>query len=125
MGARDLNKRISDVSLVDKQSLRTALGDTSLFVNAELLLHKNYGIGLDQIEDRQLYDDTRSRLRSSFVPETNLSPALGNELIYLQKRRTANLLQRAPTVIESAYRQGRISSPNAIRVAIAAEMSLR
>ncbi len=102
------------LSQVDNQTLQAALDDDSLFANAELLLHENYGICLDQVEDRKLYLLTRDRLRSTLAPEAILSPALSHELAYLQKLRTANFLQRAPSIIASAYRQGRISSPRAM-----------
>ncbi|MDT8418944.1 MAG: hypothetical protein RQ754_00780 [Desulfuromonadales bacterium] len=99
---------------LDNQVLQTALADTSVFVNAELLLHRNYGIGLHQIEDRTLYRQVRDRLRSSRETINLLSPGLNEELAYLQKLRTARILQAAPDVIESAYQQGRIEAPNAM-----------
>ncbi len=101
-------------SRLDNQSLQDSLADTSVFVNAELLLHQEYGIGLNQIEDRELYSHTRDRLRASLAREPRFSTPLNPELSYLQKYRTASLLQTAPSVVESAYQQGRISSPNAM-----------
>ncbi len=99
---------------LDNQSLQNALTDTSQFVNAELLLHENYGIGLGQIEDRKLYRHTRERLRASLQSETWLPSVNNSELAYLQRLRTATILQAAPLAIETAYRQGRISAPNAM-----------
>ncbi|PLX88573.1 MAG: hypothetical protein C0619_12335 [Desulfuromonas sp.] len=99
---------------IDNQMLQAALADTSVFVNAELLLHRNYGIGLSQIEDRTLYRQVRDRLLSSRESISLLSPGLTDELAYLQKLRTARILQAAPEVIESAYQQGRITAPNAM-----------
>lgn len=101
-------------NLLDGKVLQDALEDTSLFVNAELLLHQNYGIFLDQIEDRSLYLYTREHLRSNLESEGRLSNVVKRDLVYLQKLRTASILQSVPAVIETAYQQGRISSPNAM-----------
>ncbi|OEU64763.1 MAG: hypothetical protein BA863_15870 [Desulfovibrio sp. S3730MH75] len=106
--AIDANK-----NLFDGQRLQDALADTSHFVNAELLLHKNYGIGLEQVENRKLYHDVRDRLSSSLKPGAKIL-LLNRELTYLQKLRTASMLQSAPAVIETAYQQGRIAAPNAM-----------
>jgi hypothetical protein len=97
---------------LDNQTLQNALADTSVFVNAELLLHKNYGIGLNQVEDRKLYRHARERLRSSLKSTARLTA--NTELAYLQKLRTANILQTAPAVIATAYQQGQIASPTAM-----------
>jgi hypothetical protein len=100
--------------LLDRQTLQAALKDTSKFMNAELLLHNNYGIGLEQIEDRKLYRRARERLRASLESQPGIFQANRAELDYLQKLRTATILQSAPAVIESAYQQGRIAAPNAM-----------
>lgn len=101
-------------SQLDNQWLQEALTDTSRFVNAELLLHKNYGIGLNQVEDRKLYRQVRNLLRSTHVPGTPQTISLQREIDYLQKLRTANILQAAPAVIADVYQQGRIEAPNAM-----------
>lgn len=100
--------------LFDGETLFNSLADTSHFVNAELLLHENYGIGLEQIEDRKLYHDIRDRLSSSLEPGAQFSFTLNREIAYLQKLRTARILQSAPLVISTAYQQGRIAAPNAM-----------
>lgn len=100
--------------LLDNKALRETLTDTSLFVNAELLLHKNYGISLNQIEDRTLYSRTRERLRASLNTGDRHSAAFNSEFAYLQKLRTAAILQGTPGAIENAYHQGRISAPHAM-----------
>ncbi len=103
-----------DKGQLDSQSLRDALAETALFVNAELLLHRNFGIGLAQIEDRELYYQARELLGSSLKPENRLSPSFRSEINYLTKLRSANLLKDVPVVIQSAFQQGRISSPKAM-----------
>jgi hypothetical protein len=103
-----------ETRLLDRQTLEDSLEDTSMFMNAELLLHNNYGIGLEQVEDRQLYRRARERLRASLEVQTGIVQANSAELDYLQKLRTATILQSAPAVIESVYQEGRIAAPNAM-----------
>ncbi len=99
---------------LDNQTLRETLADTSHFINAELLLHEQYGIGLGQVENRQLYRDIRDRLRSRLKAGGEFSFSLNSELAHLQKLRTAYLLQAAPAVTAATYQQGRITAPNAM-----------
>jgi len=99
---------------LDNLALRASLEDTAQFVNAELLLHRNYGIKMEQIEDRSLYSRARERLRASFGSGSSRSGIPLGELSYLQKLRTAAILQNIPAAIDDAYRQGRISAPNAM-----------
>ncbi len=99
---------------IDNQTLQDALADTTHFINAELLLHEQYGIALGQIENRQLYRDVRDRLRSRLKAGAEFSFTLYSELAHLQKLRTAYLLQAAPAVTAAAYQQGRIAAPNAM-----------
>jgi hypothetical protein len=101
-------------SSLDNQTLQDALADTTHFINAELLLHEKYGIGLGQVENRELYRDVRDRLRSRLKAGAEVSFSLYSELAHLQKLRTAYLLQAAPAVTATAYQQGRIAAPNAM-----------
>lgn len=99
---------------VDDTSLRTRLADRSVFVNAELLLHERFGIGLNQVEDRALYRQARDLLRISMSSSSLISSEVHNELEYLQKLRTINLLKKAPEVVDAALKNGLISAPNAM-----------
>ncbi len=94
---------------LDNQELQAALTQSTSFVNAELLLHRNYGIGLQQVEDRALYRQVRDLLRRS-----RFTSDAGRELDYLQKLRSAIILKRAPAVLAAAYRQERIPAPSAM-----------
>ena len=96
------------------EELAAELTDTSAFVNAELLLHRNYGIGLQQIEDQSLYWQTRDRLQTGLTGAARLKPGFVAGLEYLQKLRLAAILQNIPEAIEGEYRQGRIASPRAM-----------
>lgn len=102
---------------LDDRVLQDALADTTHFVNAELLLHYKYGIGLQQVEDRALYLNVKERLRSSLNATAKFSFANYCELVQLQKLRTAHLLQSVPVVVAEAYQQGRIAAPNAMLTA--------
>ncbi len=108
-GAIDATK-----SPLDNQTLQDTLADTTHFINAELLLHEQYDIGLEQVENRQLYRDVRDRLGSQLQAGAAFSFSHDSELAHLQKLRTAYVLQAAPTVTAAAYQQGRIAAPNAM-----------
>ncbi len=99
---------------LDNQAIQDALADTTHFVNAELLLHEQYGIGLEQVEDRKLYRDVRDLLKANLQAGSKFSFARYNELAHLQKLRTAYLVQSAPMVIAKAHQQGRVAAPNAM-----------
>jgi hypothetical protein len=96
------------------EELAAELTDTSAFVNAELLLHRNYGIGLQQIEDQTLYRQTRDRLRSGLTGTARLEPGFAAGIDYLQKCRLAAILQNIPEAIAGEYRLGRIATPRAM-----------
>lgn len=101
-------------SSLDNQLLMEKLANTSVFVNAEVLLHENFGIGLNQIEDRTLYRQSRDLLRLSKLTSNLISSEVLLELDYLQKLRTVNLLQKAPEIVDAAHNRGQISLPNAM-----------
>ncbi|MDZ4185450.1 MAG: hypothetical protein U1D97_10790 [Desulfuromonadales bacterium] len=98
----------------DNVVLEEALADTSTFINADLLLHRNYGIALHQIEDRDLYRNARDHLHAGLEGGYRLPASFGLEMDYLQERRSAAILQKLPAVINAAYHQGQIVQPRAI-----------
>jgi hypothetical protein len=99
---------------LDGPALEETLADTSTFINADLLLHRNYGIGLQQVEDRDLYLNVRQYLLSGLKSDESLPASFGLELEYLQERRSAAILQGIPAVIDNEYRLGNIAQPRAI-----------
>lgn len=99
---------------LDDPTLEETLSDMSTFINADLLLHRNYGIALHQVEDRDLYRNAREYLLSGLQSDAHLRAPFGLELEYLQERRSAAILQKIPAVINDAYCQGRIAQPRAI-----------
>ncbi|HKK02207.1 MAG TPA: hypothetical protein VJ955_08570, partial [Desulfuromonadales bacterium] len=94
--------------------LKQRLADTSRFVNAELLLHRHYGIGLYQVEDRVLYTRARILLLSGLTGAAALSPDFDGDLAYLQDRRLAAILQNIPAALADVSRQEQISAPKAM-----------
>ena len=105
---------VGNDSVLGNQALKQLLADTSHFINAELLLHDKYGIGLEQVEDRKLYRAVKERLQAALGGASNASGALFREIAHLQQLRSAHLLNAAPAVVAAAYHQGRIDTPNAM-----------
>lgn len=84
---------------LDSATLMRRLGDTATFVNAELLLHEQYGIGLLQVEDRELYRHTQQLLHAGLTSAACLDPSFSARLANLQKRRSAAFLQGVPAAL--------------------------
>ena len=98
----------------DDAALLAQLADTTTFVNAELLLHRSFGVALAQVEDPELYRHTSQLLRAGLETGAVLDPGYEPTLTYLQQRRLAAILQGAPAAIEAAFRQGSIDRPRAM-----------
>jgi len=98
---------------LDHATLVQRLADTATFVNAELLLHEHYGIGLRQVEDQDLYDRTRELLHASFTA-ARLDPGFDGRLAYLQKCRSAALLQGVPAALTQLARPGTEAASGAL-----------
>ena len=113
-GRQERIEIIDEIVRHDAAALEEALADTSTFINADLLLHRNYGIALHQIEDRDLYRNARDHLHAGLEGGYRLPASYGLELEYLQERRSAAILQKIPAVINAAYHQGEIVQPRAI-----------
>lgn len=113
-GRQDRTEIVDALVRHDEETLEAALADTSTFINADLLLHRNYGIALHQIEDRDLYRNARDHLHAGLEGGYRLPASFSLELEYLQERRSAAILQNLPAVINAAYHQGEIVQPRAI-----------
>ena len=100
----------------DNNALEKQLGDNSRYVNAEMLLMKQFQIPAGQIEDLHLYNAVLTRMLqledNTADPGTCLS--LKAEISSLQEKRTAALLQKIPAAIEEEFRNGNISNENAM-----------
>ena len=102
------------MTLFDGKILEEKLADTTVFTNAEMLLHQNYGVRLRQVEDREMYGSVKNFLCESLERGTVLSPSFGTELEYLQKRRSAIILQRIPAIIEAEQKEGNLEVAGAM-----------
>lgn len=99
---------------LDDLGLENILADTSVFMNADLLLRRDYGVALHQVEDQELYRSVREYLVAGWLGGASLHAPFGPEFAYLQERRSAAILQRIPFLINNEYRLGHISRPRAM-----------
>ena len=103
---------------LDIKVLEEQLSNDKVFVNAEILLKEHHQLRIQQIEDKDLYQDvTKGILRLVGAGRNNEIcdySLLKSELDYLQERRTAAMLQRAPEVIDRELREGYIKEKKAI-----------
>ena len=95
---------------IDKAALQNRLADTSTFVNAEMLLHEVHGVGLEQVEDRALYLQTRKLLQSRLNNNSLLAVSAGeaDTLDALQRLRTAVILQNSLAAMGSVPHRGAV-----------------
>lgn len=98
------------------QFIEERLSDTSVYLNAEMLLKEHFRICTRQIEDRELYEavgECLNRLEGAGddIVEATL---LHEELCYLQEKRTAVMLQKIPEIVEEEIRRGRVTVRKAI-----------
>lgn len=89
----------------DSELLVQSLEDTAVFVNAEMLLRKRYGVALQQIEDRKLYLKTRELLHPRAGLSGGSSLPFATELVYMQKLRSLSVLQKAPEILAKANQE--------------------
>ncbi|MBP1717038.1 MAG: hypothetical protein H6Q43_476 [Deltaproteobacteria bacterium] len=111
----DSEKKRSAESL-DLKTLEAKLADKTAFLNAEILLKRNYPIILQQVEDKRCYDEVGSLMKKFFgggcSPEEYARTKA--ELNSLQDKRTAVMLQKVPEIIDREYDEGRIKTRKAI-----------
>jgi len=99
----------------DMQALEKRLSDNKVYVNAEMLLKETHSIRLRQVEDKALYDAVRANILKLATNGIACDySAVNSELEYLQERRTAAMLQKAPKIINDEFEQGDIRSRKAI-----------
>ena len=101
---------------LDTVTLEKRLGSDDVYANAEMLLMESHGVRSRQVEDIELYNAVRDRIR---LLEKNRDDPYGSLFIkssldYLQERRTAAMLQKVPDIISREFRQGGIKHKRAI-----------
>ena len=104
---------------LDGATLTRWLSDTSSFVNAEILLHEQYGIYLQQVEDRELYNNVREALLASQVDDEQPWAVLDGRLESLQKRRSAAIVQRATELSQSNSLSGDVPGNAILTIGLA------
>jgi hypothetical protein len=111
---RTADQKGSHPAPLDLKILEEKLSDTTSFINAEMLLMKNYHLQTEQVEDPKWYDAVARFIRK-LVSSDNSSDyyLVKSELDYLQERRTAAMLQEIPGIIDAEYQQGSIKGKKA------------
>ena len=106
--------RIGEMAPADLGALEKELGDNRTFVNAEMLLKRNYPLYLEQVEDKTFYTAVSNEIRNLMICKNNDDYCLvKSALDYLQDRRTAAMLQKIPGVIQDQFDQGKIKDRKA------------
>lgn len=100
----------------DTKTLEEKLGKEDAYINAEMLLMESHSIKSQQVEDINLYNAAREKIKllEKYGNDTYESLFIKSGLDYLQERRSAAMLQKIPEVIDSEYRAGRIKNKKAI-----------
>jgi hypothetical protein len=99
---------------LDIKVLEEKLSDTTSFINAEMLLMKNYHLRTQQIENPKWHQAVASFIRKLAASKTSRDYyRVKSELDYLQERRTAAMLQEIPGIIDAEYQQGSIKGKKA------------
>jgi hypothetical protein len=110
------NKR-KKPELLDSANLEERLADNRTNVTAEILLKRNYGLRIRQVEDKFLYDvvhDAICKLSADeATPACNFLP-LESRLQYLQEMRAASMLQKIPVVVDEEFQHGNIRNERAL-----------
>ncbi len=101
---------------LDMVTLENQLSDQKAFINAELLLKKNYPLRLKQVEDKDTYMAVNASLRKLVACDTDSSEFLRvrADLDYLQEKRTAQMLQKIPEVINAEFQEGHIKAKKGV-----------
>jgi hypothetical protein len=111
-----LEEKLSCPESIDLKTLEEKLSDNRSFVNAELLLKRNYSLRLRQVEDAKSHRAVGELIHKLVNCRNDNSEYLRvkSQLDYLQEKRTAAMLQRIPEIIQAEFQQGNIKARKAI-----------
>ncbi len=114
--ALDTYNPVSNPVHLDNLLIQEKLTAVTPYVNAEMLLMKYHSFLASQVEDKGIYDAVRNSLCKLSTAGRQSSAFAGDlaELLYLQKVRTAQILQNIPDVIENEFLSGAIENRNAL-----------
>jgi hypothetical protein len=98
------------------ESLEQRFSDGSTYINAEMLLSKNFPLLVKQVEDKDLYQTIYQNIRLLVQSKGDLEKSflIRSELDYLQKRRVGTMLQKIPEIVNREFREGHIDDKKAL-----------
>lgn len=101
---------------LDMETLEKKLGNEDVYINAEILLKQSFSIIWRQVENKERYEAVveKVRLLEKFRYNTFEAQYRYLGLNYLQERRSADMLQNIPEIIEEEYLAGMIKNRKAI-----------
>ncbi len=106
---------LAEAQAYDYATLEAKFADTSVFINADMLLRSNYQVGLQQVEDREIYQRVGEFMQRARNAGNNIDvQAFNRELNFIQEVRTAAMLQNVPQAISGEFSQGNISNQRAL-----------
>jgi len=96
--------------------LEQRFSDDSKFINAEMLLRKNFSLPLKQVEDRDLYQIVYENIRLLVDSNENMEKSflIRSDLDYHQKKRVGTMLQKIPGIVNEEFREGHIDDKKAL-----------
>ncbi len=110
------SEKMKSAEPLDLKTLEAKLADKTAFINAEILLKRNYPIILQQVEDTKCYEEVGALIGK--LSGGGCSPEeyarTQSELASLQDKRTAFMLQKIPEITAREYAEGRIKTQKAI-----------
>ncbi len=101
---------------LDLKTLEAKLAHKTAFLNAEILLKRNYPVALQQVEDKDCYRKVGvliGKLSNRGFSSDEYTHTRA-ELESAQDKRTAIMLQKIPEIIDREYEEGRIKTRKAI-----------
>jgi hypothetical protein len=110
------SERWKSGELPDLKTLEAKLADPRAFINAEILLKRNYPVILRQVEDKACYQEVGALIRKLSGGGCSLDERakIRAELDSLQDKRTAPMLQRIPEIIDKESEEGGVKTRKAI-----------
>ena len=110
------SEKMKPAESLDLKTLEAKLADKTAFINAEILLKRNYPIVLEQVEDKKCYEEVGALIGklSSGECSPDEYARTQTELDSLQDKRTAVMLQKIPEIIDREYAKGRVKTRKAI-----------
>ena len=116
MSPAEKNRR-KEPKLLDSADLEERLADNRTYVNAEILLKRNYGLRIRQVEDKFRYAVVHDAICKLSTKEANPACAflpLESRLQYLQEERVAAMLQKIPAIVHEEFQHGNIENERAL-----------